>query len=975
MRAFYLSFFLLNYIFSFSQNESNIIQKSSNGYTYEEVIGDPLKTRKYILKNGFTVLLTTNKNAPRINTAIAIKAGSKHDPKNNTGLAHYLEHMLFKGTDKYGCTNYSEEQKYLDEISALYEKYALTTSKEARKVIYRSIDSVSQIAAKYAIPNEYDKMVQFIGSRSNNAYTSFDETVYINDIPSNNLEAWLMIEAERFRNPVFRLFHTELEAVYEEKNMSLDSDGDKAFDTLMARQFINHSYGYQTTIGKAEHLKNPSLSAIRKYYDTYYVPNNMALCMSGSFDPDEAIAMIDRYFGNFTSKDIPQIKFDKIKAGGSSETILIDGTEQPFVMVSYRLPAVDSSNGAIYDVMEELLSNSACGLIDENILQKQLATEASAFIMKMHDYSVLFLSAYPSEQQNLEELKNLLAAQMDSLMRGKFTENLFNAAKLNLNTRLIKQLESNVSRTQTLVESFTLEIPLKVKVSEIARLNKLEKSDLVKYLRSQLKGNYVAVLKNQKASKPTAQIEKPEINPVPVNRESSSRFAKAVYDFHKESLKPAFIDYNQSISKDTLKKGVNFWYVANTENELFNCQLIFDIGKMHHPQLELAMKMLDLSGTTKLSAQKIKKELYSLACTFKIDVGEYNTTLSISGPSKSFLRALSTINLWLEDVKLEKEKLASLKKNIKQELIHQKTDADAVNAALIQYATYGSKNPFKHTHNLKVIKRTNEKQIKNLIQSILKTPHTVCYYGTDKKEEVLAVLKKYHAKVPLKTKMVKPQKFKVKEQKEPNLIFTDFNSLQASINWVNPSILKNDTANYSVSLLFNEYFGGGMSSVIFQEIRESKALAYSAYAFYRTPSIAGLPATSGAFIGTQADKTDSAIVAMNRLLKSMPQSESLFRTSKAALMEIMDSERIQPSAYFRNYLNISRQGWKANPRRLAYSEIPKLELHDITKFHQQVMSGKPYTITILGSSQYITEKQLSKYGKVKKLSTRKLFGY
>jgi predicted Zn-dependent peptidase len=274
-----------------------------------------------------------------------------------------------------------------------------------------------------------------------------------------------------------------------------------------------------------------------------------------------------------------------------------------------------------------------------------------------------------------------------------------------------------------------------------------------------------------------------------------------------------------------------------------------------------------------------------------------------------------------------------------------------------------------------VIKRAKVKRIEKMIKELLSTPHTVCYYGMDKKEDVLATLKKYHAPLPQKNKSVKKQNFKLKKQSEQTILFTDFNSVQASINWVYPILLKNDTADYSLALLFNEYFGGGMSSVIFQEIRESKALAYSAYAYYRTPTFSGLPALSGAFIGTQADKTDSAIVAMSRLLKTMPQSESLFGTSKAALIEIMDSERIQPSAYFRNYLNISRQGWKSNPKRLAYYEIPKLELKDITKFHQQVMSGKPYTITVLGSKQYITEKQLSKYGKVKKVSTRKLFGY
>ncbi len=262
-------------------------------HTFFTVTGDPLRTRMYTLKNGLTVYMSVNKAEPRIYTSIAVRAGSKNDPADATGLAHYLEHMLFKGTDKYGSLDYEKEKKLLDKVENLYEKYRSTTDEEKRKEIYREIDKTSGEAAKYAIANEYDKMLSAIGAKGTNAYTSFEQTVYINDIPANQLETWLKIEGERFRNPVLRLFHTELEAVYEEKNISLDSDRRAIFFGLLDKLFPVHNYGQQTTIGTINHLKNPSIKKIKEYYSNYYVPNNMALCISGDFDPDQAIKWIE----------------------------------------------------------------------------------------------------------------------------------------------------------------------------------------------------------------------------------------------------------------------------------------------------------------------------------------------------------------------------------------------------------------------------------------------------------------------------------------------------------------------------------------------------------------------------------------------------------------------------------------------------------------------------------------------------------
>ncbi|MDM8177654.1 insulinase family protein [Olivibacter sp. 47] len=261
---------------------------TSDGYTYRYVTNDPTQSRFYTLKNGLTVILSPSTKEPRIQTYIAVKAGSKTDPASHTGLAHYLEHLLFKGTDKFGTLTWSKEQPLLNQIDKLYEQYNSTTDSAKRKAIYTEIDRVSGEAAKFAIANEYDKLMANMGSQGSNAFTSFEQTVYIENIPSSSIDKFLAVQAERFRNPIFRIFHTELEAVYEEKNRGLDNDGTKVFESMFENLFPN-SYGKQTTIGTIEHLKNPSLIAIRDYYRTYYVPNNMAIIMSGDFNPDLVI--------------------------------------------------------------------------------------------------------------------------------------------------------------------------------------------------------------------------------------------------------------------------------------------------------------------------------------------------------------------------------------------------------------------------------------------------------------------------------------------------------------------------------------------------------------------------------------------------------------------------------------------------------------------------------------------------------------
>ena len=404
-------------------------------YKYESIPSDPLNARIYTLSNGLKVYLSVYKEEPRIQTFIAVRVGSKNDPKETTGLAHYFEHMMFKGTPNFGSADWAKEEPMIQKIESLFEIYRAETNPDKRKEIYHTIDSVSYEASKLAIPNEYDKLMTAIGSQGTNAGTSNDYTVYMENIPSNQLENWAIIEADRFSHPILRLFHTELETVYEEKNMSLTNDGRKASEMMMKGLFPNHPYGQQTTLGEAEHLKNPSMKNIREFYGKYYVPNNMALVMAGDFDPDAAIKVIDKYFSKLKPSDIPVLKFENEQPITSPKEFEVVGLEAENINIAYRFSGANSSDAIMVDMIGMMLSNGKAGLIDLNINKKQLTLGSRAGNQKLTDYSMLNLSGRNKNGQTLEEVKKLLLDQVDLLKNGQFPDWMLEAAINNLKLR------------------------------------------------------------------------------------------------------------------------------------------------------------------------------------------------------------------------------------------------------------------------------------------------------------------------------------------------------------------------------------------------------------------------------------------------------------------------------------------------------------------------------------------------------------
>jgi len=479
---------------------------------YDTVKGDPMKSKVYTLDNGLKVYMTVNKEEPRIQAFVAVKVGAKNDPKETTGLAHYFEHLMFKGTEQFGTLDYEAEKAYLDEIERLFEEYRSITDPAERKAHYAKIDSVSYLASQIAIPNEYDKLMSMIGSRGTNAWTSYDETVYDENIPSNQVENWAKVQADRFRHNVIRGFHTELETVYEEYNRSLTSDGRKLLEALNQGLFPHHPYGTQTVLGTQDQLKNPSIVNIKRTFNTYYRPNNIAICLSGDFNPKEVVKIIEKYFGDWEpNPDIPEFKYEKEEPITEPVVKEVKGLQAEMLSMGWRLPGTpDLKTTAVAEIASSILYNGQAGLIDLDVNQQQKAMHLYATTMLSPDYSTFFTLGMPKQGQTLDDLKELTLEELAKLRNGDFDEELIASTVNNIRLEKMHQLENNRARANAFVDAFIAGIDWKDAALDIERYSKVSKEDVVAFANEYLKDdNYTIVYKRQGVDESQKKIEAP----------------------------------------------------------------------------------------------------------------------------------------------------------------------------------------------------------------------------------------------------------------------------------------------------------------------------------------------------------------------------------------------------------------------------------------------------------------------------------
>lgn len=949
-------------------------EATSNGYKYKYVTNDPTAARYYTLKNGLTVILSPTNKDPRIQTYIATKAGSKTDPADHTGLAHYLEHMLFKGTSQFGSKDWTKEKPLLDKIDSLYEQYNQTKDEVKRKEIYKEIDKVSGEAAQYAIANEYDKMMAGMGGDGTNAFTSFEQTVYTEDIPANVVDKFLALQSERFRDPILRLFHTELEAVYEEKNRTLDDDGDKVFDTMFANLFPNNNYGKQTTIGTIEHLKNPSLKAIREYYNTYYVPNNMGVIMSGDFNPDEMIVKIDKAFSYMKPKAIPEYKIGQEKALTKPVVKEVVGPNPESVMLGFRFPGASTKDARMLNLISNMLTNGQAGLIDLDLVKKQKLLGAYAGSYNLKDYSVLLLQGKPTEGQSLDDVKVLLLSEIDKLRKGEFSDDLIESIVNNEKKNIIQNNEKYSSRASILMDEFTSDIDHKASLEYIEEISNLSKKDIMDFASKYLQdNNYVAVYKKKGEDKSIVKVDKPTITPVSVNREDQSPFLKKINDMPENPISPVWLNYDKDIAKNKLGD-VEVLSVKNTDNSLFRMYYYFDSGKWNNKMLPLAAEYLQYLGTKNKSSEVIGKEFYKLASSFNVSAGNEETYVSIEGLNQNFEKTIALFEDLIKNCQADQSALDAYKTRLKKARANAKQNKSTIMSGLRSYAQYGAQNPFNNVLTDAELDALKTEDLINILHDLFNYKHKVLYYGPKTGNELVTSLKPVHTLPTILKDLPKSKTFVQIPTDKNKVLFAHYDMVQAEVFWVRNASLYNANTTPTVSL-FNNYFGGGMGSIVFQTIRESKALAYSTYSYFMLPSKKTDKDMVMAYVGTQADKFNESTSAMNELLNVLPKSEKLFETAKNGLEKSIASERITQDGIIFSYLRAQKLGNNFDMRKLVYEQAPKLSFTDINTFHNNEMKNKNYTYCIVASQEKVSEADMQKLGEIKKLNLTEIFGY
>lgn len=945
-------------------------------YKYQTVKGDPTGTRIYTLDNGLRVYLSVNKETPRIHTYVAVKTGSRNDPAETTGLAHYLEHLMFKGTKQFGTTDAEKEAPLLKDIEERYEKYRTLTDPEQRKKAYHGIDSVSQLAAKYFIPNEYDKLMSSIGAEKTNAYTSNDVTCYTEDIPANEVDNWAKIQADRFQNMVIRGFHTELEAVYEEYNIGLTRDGNKEWEALSKLLMPTHPYGTQTTIGTQEHLKNPSIVNIKNYFNRYYVPNNVAICMAGDMDPEKVIATIDKYFGSWKRSDalsFPQFPKQKPLTAPKDTTVM--GPEAENIVLAWGFDGGQSLQSDTLDVIANILSNGKAGLMDINLSQKMKYLGGEAFAMSLAEYGLMGISASPKEGQSLDEVKKLVLGEVENLKKGNFPDELLPAVINNMKLEYYHALEKNQDVADQFVDAFIKGREWQTVVGRLDRISKMTKAQIVAFANKYLNNNYALVYKRQGEDTTQKKIDKPQITPIPSNRDLQSDFVKEIIASKTTPIEPRFVDFNKDLVKTKTKKGLPVLYVPNKQSGLFTLSFRYDFGLEADKRLPIAVDYLEYLGTNKLSPEQVKQRFYQLACDYSISAGTDNLNVTISGLNENMPKALWLVEHLLGNAKVDKEAYMELVELVKKSRKDNRSNQNANFGALAAYGIYGPYNKVRNVMSNAELDKTNPQTLLNLLKGLRNYKHEVLYCGQSTPEALVKTIDEGHVIGKMLANVPQGKRYTEMQTKENEVWMAPYEAKNIYMMLYNNSGKGWNVEQQPMVYLFNEYFGTGMNGIVFQELRETRGLAYNASARYTTPSRVGGTESLQANIISQNDKMMDCVKAFNNIIDEMPQSDKAFELAKQASMKRIATERTTKFGIINAYLQARRLGLDFDIKERIYNALPKITLKEMVEFEKQSMAKKPLRYLILGDEKNLDMKGLEKIGKIKKVTTQEIFGY
>ena len=919
------------------------------------------------LPNGLTVYLSPNKGQPRVSAWIATRAGSKNDPADSTGMAHYLEHMMFKGTSKLGTLDYEKEAPHLEKIRALYEARFKTSDPAARAGIDKEIDAENVAAAAYEVPNEISKFYRSIGGRGLNAFTSTEETVFHVDLPANRLEAWAAVEAERFQHPVFRLFPTEIEAVYEEKNRSLDNASAILGEELDKDLYKSHPYGIPT-LGTVAHLKNPSLTKMYEFHDRWYAPNNMTIALSGDFDRAQALEIIRRHFGDWTAQPLPALPAWPLPKPDGVERHEVKYEAEEQVLIAWPTVPSSAADADALEIMDMVMDNSAAGLLNLRLNQALKVKASGSYPQMQNDAGAEQVWALPKKGQTLEEAEALLMQTVDALKNGEFTDEDLAAIVVAFEIGEKRRLESNEDRAATMIRSFVSLEPWERTSGRLERLRRVTKDDVVRVARKYLGGDRIVVYRRN-AKPEIPRIDKPGFTKLDIDPSRQSEFLKNVLALPAAPIEPRWLVAGKDYQVLPVSGG-KLYASKNPYNDLFALTVREERGRKQERTLCEALDLLDLAGAGPYSADELKRKLYALGTTVSYSCDERDSEVSVSGLDRNFWPSLE---LLAERFDWPNVSSGTLDRLIDVEIgarADEKLDPDAVSGALGEFAQRGRESAVLSRPTNDELKKLDESRLKALIRDWPAWQRRVTYAGPRSASEVAKLLerggtfKPAPAREPLR--YLKPPKTR--------LLFTHREMAQAQVGFFAADEVYNPE-NFVDYQFYSQYMGGGMSSVIFQEVREARALAYSAGGGHSTSAKKGDETQAWAYLGCQADKTPEAVELMLKLFREFPSSTKRFEETAKAVEEGYRTNVLEYGAIPGALMDWEDQGLPGgDPRPKRFERALAYALPEVESFSKR-FSAKPMTVWILGDRAHVGVDRLKALGDFEEEGLDAVFPY
>ena len=931
---------------------------------------------EYKLDNGLTVMLWEDHDQPDVTGYVVVRAGAVDEPAEYTGLAHYLEHMLFKGTQKIGALDWEAEKPIYDSIIALYDQYCETTDPEQREKLATQINECSMREAKVSSTEDFFNLLDIIGAEGVNAFTSFDVTAYHNSFPEAEMYRWLTIFSDRLIDPVFRTFQAELENVFEEYNMYANNPSSQASKQLMQDIYKGSPYE-RDVIGHPEHLKNPRLSKLIEFYNTWYVPNNMALILVGDFDAEAAKPMIAETFSRLQPKELPaRPSYPEVQLTGSKHYNLGYSPQ-----IAWVYPGV-KANDPEQEVLEfvcNLLSNGQTGLLDKITIDGAVQYAGVGLDARRNTGRIIVQAVpyYDVNQQMFESDKateKIVMKEIDKIKAGDISDEMIASLKRMYAQSYKVANESSESKMNWLLSAFMYNMPLEQVLNANDHIQALTKEEIVRVAKKYFSQDHMTISFDEATKTNKAKtLPKPNIKPLEPVKDAKTAYAEAFKKLPKGQLKQTFNNFND-VQVSSLGENITLHYTPNTKNDVFSLTLRYGVGEHEMPLLPYAAALMNnagIMGNPATEGKDFAQQMAELGGDVSYGCNDSYFYISISGEDGNMNKIMNLVSRQLLMPYLETKQLDAIKgSEFFTRLSRQKRTA-VQKSALMQYALYGDKSAYLDEVPFADIWGMGLPQVQSLLSSARTYALNVFYCGTLTPEQLVAELPLTEGMRPSNSPFIQEKK----TYEKPTVFFLPNSDVQQADLYFYINGQPYDIASDVYSDAFNQYFSGGFSGIVLNEIRTKRSMAYTAYGVNQTPSLTGKNTNFIGYVGTQSDKVVDAINVYMDLLTTMPADTTRMEAIRAALKQAAQTAKPSMRGKASTFEAWKRLGYNDDPAKVNAEKIDNLTYEQIEAFYKENIQGKPITIILMGDPKKIDLKAIqTKMGcKVTKLSPARLF--